>query len=341
MALGSCALPAVLQYLDLARERGLAIPALLSAAGLTAECVDGRQERLAGERFQALILAMREQTGDDTLGLASARFVQPGSYSVLGYIAMNSDSLAQALERALPFEKLVGDMGRSTLTPVPGGLALRWRCQYDHPQVVPQMVDNVLASWTGFARHLLDDAAACPAAVQLRRPRPADGGAAHEAWFGCPVTFGADSDALFIPDTILDRPVARPDTELRRVLEQHARSKLVALDQEDDLRLRVRALIRQALSQGPVRRERIAEALNMTEKTLQRRLAQCHTQYQSELDAIRQEMAKDWLEASPMPVSEIALRLGFSEPRSFQRRFKAWTGLPPGAYRERAREARP
>ncbi len=338
MTLGSCAIGAVLQYLDWAEAHGIERNALLSGAGIDTALLAQPEARLSGEQFQTLLLVLAARSGQDTFGLQSARFVQPGSYSVLGYIAMNSDTLGEALERAMPFEKLVGDMGRSDWGVGSEGATLRWHCQYDHPDVVPHMVDNVLASWTGFARALLGQEGAAPSWVRLRRAVPADGGEAHRAWFGAPVTFGADEDAIGIPASLLQRPVVRPDPQLLPVLEQHARRRLQALEQQDDLPMRVRGLIHAALEAGPVRRDRIADALGLSEKTLQRRLAQCQTHYQTELDTVRLNIAKRTLREGEQSVADLALRLGFSDVRSFQRRFKQWTGLGPGAYRQAARE---
>ncbi|MBY6188488.1 AraC family transcriptional regulator [Marinobacter hydrocarbonoclasticus] len=337
VSLGSCAIPALLQYLDWADAMGLPRAPLLDAAAIPVSLLSQPEARLSGEQFQALLLALADASGDDTFGLKSAHHVQPGSYSVLGYIAMNSDRLGEALERAMPFEKLVGDMGHSDWSFDEQGAVLRWHCQYDHPAVVPQMVDNVLASWTGFARALLGEPDASPSWVRLRRSTPDDGGEAHRRWFGATVEFGASEDAIGIPAELLSRPVVRPDPQLLPVLEQHARRRLQALEQQDDLPMRVRALILAALEVGPVRRDHIAAALGLSEKTLQRRLAQCQTQYQTELDTVRLTLAKRALADGEQSVADLAVRLGFSDVRSFQRRFKQWTGQGPGAYRQSLR----
>ena len=337
MTLGSCAMPALLQYLDWARQHGVDPAPLLDQAGIDPALLAQPEARLGGEQFQQFLLALARVSQEDTFGLQSAQHVQPGSYSVLGYIAMNSDNLGQALERAMPYEKLVGDMGRSDWRFGPEEAVLRWHCQYSHPQVVPQMVDNVLASWTGFARALLGQPGASPSWVSLRRAVPADGGRAHQQWFGAPVQFGAEQDAIGIPASLLSQPVVRPDPQLLPVLEQHARRRLQALEQQDDLPMRVRVQIEAALQRGPVRRDQIADALGLSEKTLQRRLAQCQAQYQTELDRVRLSLAHRALEETEQPVAELALRLGFSDVRSFQRRFKQWTGQGPGAYRQARR----
>ncbi|MEE3321314.1 MAG: helix-turn-helix domain-containing protein [Pseudomonadota bacterium] len=52
------------------------------------------------------------------------------------------------------------------------------------------------------------------------------------------------------------------------------------------------------------------------------------------MDDTRQQLAQDYLTITDMTVAEISQRLGFSDTRSFQRRFQQWTGMPPSQFRE-------
>jgi AraC-like DNA-binding protein len=97
--------------------------------------------------------------------------------------------------------------------------------------------------------------------------------------------------------------------------------------------LQVRAVLRQLREHELPRKEKVAEALDMTERTLQRRLQEAGTGYQNLLDDIRRETAIKWLTTTQVAINEIATNLGFSEVRSFHRRFKSWTGHAPGEYR--------
>ena len=87
-------------------------------------------------------------------GLHTAKYVQPGSYSVLGYILMNCENLGQAITKIQPFEKLVGDMGTTTFAQLGEQVKISWHCQFTDPKVKRHMVDNCLTSWLTFARYL-------------------------------------------------------------------------------------------------------------------------------------------------------------------------------------------
>jgi AraC-like DNA-binding protein len=78
----------------------------------------------------------------------------------------------------------------------------------------------------------------------------------------------------------------------------------------------------------------VAQALHLSERTLQRRLQEEGTSYQQLLDDTRRELAQQYLATPRMTLLEIAYLLGFSEPSNFFRAFRRWFGKTPGEYRE-------
>ncbi len=113
--LGYTSVPALLKYLRQAEQLGLDIDRALAAAGVQAQDLADNGKRIPSEVHERLLAHLLEVSGDPLFGLHAARFVQPGSWSVLGYIAMNCATLGEAMGRIVPYEKLVGDMGTSRL----------------------------------------------------------------------------------------------------------------------------------------------------------------------------------------------------------------------------------
>jgi AraC-like DNA-binding protein len=83
------------------------------------------------------------------------------------------------------------------------------------------------------------------------------------------------------------------------------------------------------------RRETVAERLNISVRTLDRRLAEVDLTWQKLLDSMRAQLAREYLADPEMNVQAIATRLGFADVRAFQRRFRVWTGTTPSDYRSR------
>ena len=79
----------------------------------------------------------------------------------------------------------------------------------------------------------------------------------------------------------------------------------------------------------------IASCLNISTQTLRRRLKDENTSYQEIKDHMRRDVALYHLTHRDEPsINAIAFKVGFTEPSTFHRAFKKWTGLTPGAYRE-------
>ncbi len=335
-SLGTASVAALRQYVRAAESAGLDIPALFREAGLDPAVLDSDEGRIQGEQLQRFIRQLCEQTGNPLLGLETGDFVQPGSYSVLGYITMSCATLGEAIARIAPFEKLVGDMGITRLEDQGDQLRLVWQCAYTDPVVRPHLVDNVFASWIRYARWLADDDLAAPLSVSLARTSPGEAfESAYRSRWGCPVSFGAECDAVTIPRSLLSVPLRQPDPSLRKTLEAHAQTQLATLAKDTALVTRVKHSIQQQLRQGITRQDMVAEHLGMTSRTLQRRLSQEGVSYQALLDEVRQAMAEDLLANTALGIPEIGERLGYSESTSFHRKFKAATGMTPGAFRNR------
>jgi AraC-like DNA-binding protein len=151
--------------------------------------------------------------------------------------------------------------------------------------------------------------------------------------FGCDIEFNAQRNALIVDEEVLEIPLRQPDPGLLQNLTQQAESMMDEIKQKKTIVLQVRAVLRRLMEYELPRKEKVAEALNMTERTLQRRLQEAGTGYQNLLDDIRRETAIECLTTTHVAINEIASNLGFSEVRSFHRRFKSWTGHAPGEYR--------
>ncbi|WP_313517760.1 AraC family transcriptional regulator [Pseudomonas sp.] len=335
--LGYTSLPVLLKYLRYAEHLGLDCAPALAAAGIPPDALADNGARFPSEVHETLLAQLAKRSADPLFGLHAARFVQPGSWSVLGYITMNCATLGEAMARIVPYEKLVGDMGTSRVESAGGQVRLVWNCRHRQAEIRRHMVENVLASWLLYARWIADMQRS-PSEVWFEHAQPAGTRQAeYQAVFGCPVHFEQDCSALLIPQEYLGLPLRQADASLLRTLEAHALALMAELDTDEPLPLRVKNLLRQLLRDGLPSKERVAEKLHLSLRTLQRRLQEAGTSYQQVLDDLRQELAEHYLLGSHLPIQEIAIYLGFGEPRSFHRSFKAWTGQTPGEFRESRR----
>jgi AraC-like DNA-binding protein len=82
--------------------------------------------------------------------------------------------------------------------------------------------------------------------------------------------------------------------------------------------------------------EQVARSLNMSTRTLQRRLAENGHGFGEIRDQIIFQLAAQALKTKVLNIEEISEKLGFSDRHSFTRAFKRWSGLTPSAYRKKS-----
>ncbi len=173
-----------------------------------------------------------------------------------------------------------------------------------------------------------------PKAVHFKHAPPSDT-TAHEAYFGCPVYFSSDRDALEVSAESLAVPNRLGDAAVSSFFDNHLDQEVAALSSDGDLARRVRADVSQALSQGVPTMSDVASRLGMSGRTLQRRLADNGETFQQLVDAARRELAERLLRRTEYSLAEVAFLTGFSEQSAFTRAFKRWAGQTPRSFRLR------
>lgn len=94
------------------------------------------------------------------------------------------------------------------------------------------------------------------------------------------------------------------------------------------------------LPDGAPNQQQIASSLNVSNRTLQRKLREEGTSFIDLLQDTRLQLACKYLSSPGRSVVETAYLLGFSEPSTFSRAFKRWTGQSPAEYREQSSAVR-
>lgn len=98
---------------------------------------------------------------------------------------------------------------------------------------------------------------------------------------------------------------------------------------------RVHEEVRAGLSKGDIALPAVAARLGLAEPTLYRRLRASNVRYSDLVRRLRYDTAAALLRMPDLPLTEIALRLGYSELSAFTRASHRWSGLSPSAYRRR------
>lgn len=332
--LGFASIDALKQYLRYAEARKLNTSRIIEDCDLRETLKSKNEGRITGEQFQQFLERLIAEANDPLLGLSSALYVRTQSYAILGKIAEQCETLEQVIQRIPVFERLVGDMGITQIKRGSNTIALTWSCRYTSAKVIPHMVDNVLASWTLYARWLTKSHAS-PRAIRMQKAAPDKAqGKVYDRMFGAAVEFGADRDEIIIDAALLALKPRKDSMSNRDLLEGKARSEMAQLGKTDESFVeQVKRSIEAHLQFGSARKDLIAEEFSCSERQIQRRLAKEGVSYRTLLEDARKQRALRFIADTELNVSEIAYNLGYQDERSFYRSFKKWTGESPNEFR--------
>jgi AraC-like DNA-binding protein len=98
---------------------------------------------------------------------------------------------------------------------------------------------------------------------------------------------------------------------------------------------RVRELVAAELKEGPPTSESIARKLQISDRTLRRRLEEDETTYEKLVEGLRKGLAERYLSEPNLSIDEVAFMLGYSEVNAFRRAFRRWYGESPASWRRR------
>ena len=310
---------------------GLDSAALCVAAGLDPLQMDDPNARYPLSATTRLWELAVQASGDPAIGLRVSRFVSPTTFHALGYALVASGSLREVFERIVRYHQVVSD----ALTLELSGDGERYRFRLLQPPGNPapafEAIDAFAAIYVRTCRNRLGREYA-PLAVYLRRAKPVDPTPWHTV-FRAPVFFGADEDRLEFAAHDFDSHLDDANPELAEHNETVLKRTLAQL-QPLTWERKVRAAIEAQLPDGEPSAERIAQALHLSLRSLQRHLADEGCRFDALLNECRENLALLHLRDPHCSLAQISHLLGFADTSSFNRAFKRWTGVTPGQFRD-------
>ncbi len=148
--------------------------------------------------------------------------------------------------------------------------------------------------------------------------------------FGADISFGAATTQIIFDRRRVDE-VRRPaKARLLDYLDVLADRDLDNLPAVNDIVARVAVELRRGLVGGGAPTVKIvAQALGVSSRTLQRRIAEAGSTFERVIDDVRKARAKELIMEGGRAMSEIAYMLGYSEQAAFSRAAQRWFAAAP------------
>jgi len=323
--------PAVALTLKIIESSGVDPDPLMRKYCIDPQKIADPNARFPYKRIDAFWSDAAALINDPCIGLNAAVYWHPSHMGALGFAWLSSSSLRTGLQRLSKYMRILTEGSTLELEESDDTLSavLRYKpASLQHPTDA----DATMALLVAMCRVNYGDEFN-PASITLTHPAPDCSGKFYEL-FRCPVNFDAPDNRFTLTMESADKHLQGSNPLLSTLHDQYMIDYLAQLD-NSDIQHRVRAAIIQQLPDGNINDKKVAEALYMNVRTLQRRLQKEHTTFKSQLNSVRQDLADHYIRDSSKGLAEISYLLGFSEMSSFSRAFKRWTGETPSRYRER------
>lgn len=306
--------------------------ALLAFVGLDPDEAWDPKVMLPDEAYYDLLERIAAEIDVTDLPVRTGASMRLDEYGALGLAFKAATNLGRSYARVERYARLWTSVVEYELRAVPRGTLFVLHRSGVRRLGLRLSNEATLASAVAIARQV-SSVPVVPLEVLVRHPAPKSL-VAHEEYFGCPVLFGADLDALLFSPETLAQPNVLGDEGISRFLVSHLDEELSRVAQESSLVMRAKDAIAQGLSEGAPRMAEIARGLGLSARSFHRRLSERGMSFQALTEETRRELAEGLLRDKHHSLAEIAFLTGFSEQSAFTRAFKRWVGTTPSSYRK-------
>ena len=302
---------------------------LYKKAGIRSELLLNSNARININQVDALWEQAAEIIEDPCFAIDMAEFWHPSHMGALGYAWLASSTLRQAFNRAVRYIHVVTEDLNLDVADTPAGFKISIDLE-DSIFTLPQHHDLVLSIIMHMCRFNFGEELV-PTEVKLAHPEPACSKKITD-YFRTEVQFDAEQTSLAMARAEVDRVLPSGNKQIALMHDEMLMRYLVEI-KKGDIVQQVQSIILENLPDGQVTDRLVASELNLSERSMQRRLKEHKTTFRFLLDGVREMVAKQYIENPMNRMSDIAFLLGFSEQSAFSRAFKKWTGKSPVEYR--------
>lgn len=244
---------------------------------------------------------------------------------LVGLVIQHARTVGEALQLLQRYLHIHSQVGSFSITFEHGLAQLNYAPHYDYRGRSQQLIDLAL----GVGMNILSmftDKNFRATSIYFSYQMPADLSRYHQI-FRVPMVFNSEHNQVLLEQKMLALPVHSDRAEFSSMIDAY----LTRLEKTAPTRLedKVALLIRQQILSGHCDLNSTAHLLDVHPRTLQRRLAQNGTRFQSLLDQIRKQLAIRYLQETEISITHLSQMLGFAEVSVFSRVFKGWLGMSP------------
>ena len=316
-----------------AQSLGIEPHTILSDLKLPLDLDNNRPAYLSLDQTQDIWQKAESLSGHDFFGLSMGQMVRPAYFHAVSYVAMTSRNLIEAYENFVHYMPLLSEGAVMEMAYEGQNVWIRFTPKPDTKPFSRHQHESVVALLLAFSRWLTGDDLIKPTQLHLSHaagPNLTE----YKKVFDLTPQFEMPFTQIQFLQSQLLKPLAESDVGLNALHKAHA-DQLMAAHQNTSWKAKVVQIIVSA-GHFDFSREKVAEKLNVSTRTLQRRLQEEGCSFLEVMDAQRKQKAEELICRTHKSLKEVAQDLGFAEASTFYRACHRWFGNTPLVIRQQA-----
>jgi len=312
---------------------GAAFDALCKMANINADEVGDSEKMVEWEKAALIWVPLLKMTGDPLIGLHIGIETPKMLHGMVGFLIQSCKDLDQALHMLSRYGHMVSPMVSykyrvSDVAVLEIEQNKMWLLK--HPEPARQANDFLFASTLNTSAALTGKRIV-PLRIELAYPKREI--SAYQKFFGCDVLFNQKVNRIILNKKDIATPILTSDQSMFERFNSMVAEKQ-ALFANNTTRGNLKHVLFMQFRGRIPSIDEAASALDITPRSLQRKLMQERTTFRDVAGEIRKDIAFQLMQNPAIKISEVSAILGYSDPTAFRKAFKSWTNSAPRAVKK-------
>ncbi|NQX43154.1 AraC-type DNA-binding protein [Pedobacter steynii] len=329
------AMPVMRNLILLAARNEVEVDAICVAGGINPADMNNIEMKVSLESNIAIMETILQLSDDKDMGLHLGEKATPPIIGQAGHLQQSDSDVLSAFRKTVYFTRTFTALYDFIFEEKDNKIFLYYEPVQLWNDIAPETarhgVDIPFAATVNFVK-VLSGQTVYPIKVQYKYPKVSDT-SEHERIFKCRPSFNQPCNCIVFNRADLEIPILGYNPKLNIVIENMLHERLRQAAEGVRFSVKVKEAILNNYQFDFPQLENVAVFLNITPRTLQRKLQEENTTYRVLSDLVKYELAAALLKHNELSISEIAYKLGYTDPHTFRKAFKQWSGSTPAEYR--------
>jgi AraC-like DNA-binding protein len=317
----------------LLQHQGINIKQALEHIDIAYDEIDTPGQRYPIDTFEKLLQYLVISTGDEKMAILSAEAVQPRMLGSVGFVMTTANTLQDAYLQLENYISLIYEGINISVTHDSSYLTI----ELDFEQDSLLVNDFFICALLNWPRWLTGQSIP---ALYLSLTIDSASAKAYHPQLATNVDYSQAAIKLVFSNKYMRLTCLEASSEMHQLHCKYADSLMLKSSQKYAVIAQTKYHIRKILERddnkenNAIKRQQIAQSLNMSLRTFQRKLNALDTSFQALYDAARKETCLQLIHHSDINLGRITYKLGYANLSAFQKAFRRWMGTSPSEYRK-------